>query len=76
MLAVVAAMTTGAVVTEGSGKLRRMISGFFKESATVGRGGGGLPDSEAGFSLPANSSRLEIDGSEGFFSSAGGEGGD
>jgi len=75
VLAVVAAMTTGAVVTEGSGKLRRMISGVFKESATVGMGGG-LPDSEAGFSLPANSSRLEIDGSEGFFSSAGGEGGD
>jgi hypothetical protein len=35
-----------------------------------------LPVSEAGFSFPANSSRLEIEGSEGFFSSAGGDGGD
>jgi hypothetical protein len=35
-----------------------------------------LPASEAGFSLPANSSRLEIEGSNGFCSSAGGDGGD
>jgi hypothetical protein len=35
-----------------------------------------LPVSDAAFSLPANSRRLEIDGSEGFFSSAGGDGGD
>jgi hypothetical protein len=35
-----------------------------------------LPVSDAVFSLPAISSRLEIDGREGFFSSAGGEGGD
>jgi hypothetical protein len=32
--------------------------------------------SEALFSPPAISSRLEMDGSDGFFSSTGGEGGD
>jgi hypothetical protein len=46
----------------------------------IGRGevhnGPFLPDSEAVFSPPAISSRLEIEGREGFFSSAGGEGGD
>lgn len=37
---------------------------------------GCLPVSAAALSPPANSSRLEMDGSEGFCSSAGGEGGD
>lgn len=35
-----------------------------------------LPDSDAAFSPPAISSKLEMDGNDGFLSSAGGEGGD
>jgi hypothetical protein len=37
---------------------------------------GTVPDSEGARSLPAIVSRLEMDGSEGFCSSTGGEGGD
>jgi hypothetical protein len=67
----VAAMMTGGVVTEDFGKLQWV--------STNGEGkcnGACLPVSEGAFSLPANSRRLEIDGSDGFFSSAGGDGGD
>lgn len=57
----------------------RALGGYHHGQRAVGGQVGGtlcLPCSEAGASPPANSSRLEIDGSEGFCSSAGGEGGE
>jgi hypothetical protein len=65
--------TIGDVVTgDYFGQLRRwlaMIRGKVQPCEC-------LPVSGAVFSFPANSRRLEIEGSEGFFSSAGGDGGD
>jgi hypothetical protein len=68
--ALVVAMTTVDVVTEGLWQLRLL-------GPDVGRihFGQFLPDSEAVLSPPAISRRLEMEGREGFFS-AGGEGGD
>jgi hypothetical protein len=66
----VVAMTTVGVVTEGFGQLRLLGLAILKVHCEQV-----LPDSEAVFSPPAISRRLEIEGSEGFFS-AGGEGGD
>jgi hypothetical protein len=64
-----AAMTIPDVVTEDFGQLRLLVPLTRQERCEV------LPVSGAAFSLPAISSRLEMEGSEGFFS-AGGEGGD
>jgi hypothetical protein len=66
-------MMIGDVVTEGYfGQLRRWLATVPGKVQPCEC----LPVSDAVFSFPANSRRLEIDGSEGFFSSAGGDGGD
>ena len=62
---------TGDVVTADFGQLRPLVLSSWKV-----RPRGLLPVSDGGRSPPAISSRLEMDGSEGLCSSAGGEGGD
>jgi hypothetical protein len=71
-----AAMTIADVVTGDFGQLRQLAAWTRQVQLCSSVQIYILPDSEGAFSPPAISSRLEMEGSEGFFSSAGGEGGD
>jgi hypothetical protein len=69
--ALVEVMTIVAVVIAGFGQLRPLVLLMHGEGATRK-----VPGSDATLSPPAISRRLEMDGSDGLCSSAGGDGGD
>jgi hypothetical protein len=69
--AVAVGMMTGDVVTADFGQLQPLVPCSWKVRPREL-----LPVSDGALSPPAISSRLEMDGSEGLCSSAGGEGGD